>query len=166
MDVAVIIAWFVTAGGGLLMASIWIAKGGLHQEDDDPSIAAGPYGAAEDPGVARTRLSKWMVSTHAVMALVALSLLVFYAARRDDAQTGAEAAPWLAVGSLAVVAGIGVLMVRRWAAYRKAHRRGQPASLRPKPADQSIPAPIVALHGAAAAVTVVLSVLVALKIDT
>lgn len=165
MHVAVIVAWLVTAGGGLLMASIWIAKGGLRQEDDDPSIER-PYGAAEDPGVARTNLSHWMVASHAVTALVALALLVFYAARRDAPQTGAESAPWLAVGALVVVAGLGVAMFRRWSTYRKHHRRGQPASLRPAPADQAIPAPIVYVHGLAAALTLVLAVLVALRIGT
>ena len=165
MHAAAIIAWFATAAGGLLMASIWVAKGGLRQEDDDPSIA-GPYGAAEDPNVARTNLSSWMVATHALMALVALSLLVFYAARRDDPQTGAESAPWLAFGALLVVAGLGVLMVRRWAAYRQQHKRGRPVSLRPAPADQSIPAAVVAMHGMAAAVTIVLALLVALRIGT
>ena len=165
MHVAVILAWSVTAGGGLLMAAIWIAKGGLRQEDDDPSIER-PYGTAENPAVARTNLSHWMVASHVVMALVALALLVFYAARRDDPQTGAESAPWLAVGALVVVAGFGVAMVQRWSAYRKQHRRGQPASLRPAPADQAIPAPVVYLHGLAAAVTLALAVLVALRIGT
>ncbi len=165
MHVAAVVAWFVTAGGGLTMAAVWIAKGGLRQEDDDPSVDR-PHGTAENPMVARTNLSHWMVASHVVMALIALSLLVFYAARRDDIQTGAESAPWLALSALIVAAGFGYAMARRWSAYRTRHRKGQPPSLRPAPADQSIPAPIVHLHGAAAAVTLVVTLLVALRIGT
>jgi hypothetical protein len=165
MHVAAIIAWVATAGGGLLMAAIWAAKGGLHQRDAEPATARS-LGAAEDPSVGETNLSLFLVASHLLMGLLALGILVYWVARRDDPQTGVEPAPWLALASLVVGAGFGAVMVRRWAADRQARRRGQARVRRPAPADQAIPAPIVALHGAAAAVTLALFLLVALRIGT
>ncbi|MCI3950300.1 MAG: hypothetical protein K0R11_2234, partial [Acidimicrobiales bacterium] len=34
MDDAALVAWVLTAGGGLTMAAIWLARGGLKQRDE------------------------------------------------------------------------------------------------------------------------------------
>ena len=165
MRTAAILAWLVTVGGGLTIVAIWAAKGGLRQEDRELTVARS-RGAAEPASAQYTNLSHWMVATHGLLALTGLALFAYYLARRDSLQTGVESAPWLALGTLLLVAALGVGMARRWAADRKAHRSGAAGRRRSPAADQAIPAVIVAAHGLAAAATVVLVLLVALRIGT
>ncbi len=165
MRTAAVIAWLVTAGGGLTMVTIWIAKGGLRQEDRELTMARS-RGAAEPPAAATTNLSHWMVTSHVLLAVLGLGLFVYYLARRDSVQTGVESAPWMALGTLVLVAALGVGMVRRWAADRRSTTDGTRRRRRSAAADQAIPAVIVAGHGLAAAVTIVLVLLVALRIGT
>ena len=165
MRTAALIAWLVTAGGGLTMVAIWAAKGGLRQEDRELTMARS-RGAAEPAAPASTNLSHWMVASHALLAVTGLGLFVYYLARRDSVQTGVESAPWLAFGTLLLVAALGVGMVRRWAADRRASAGGPGQRRRSTAADQAIPAVIVGAHGLAAATTIVLVLLVALRIGT
>ena len=165
MRTAAVIAWIVTAGGGLTMVAIWAAKGGLRQEDRELTMARS-LGAAEPANATHTNLSHWMVASHALLAVTGLGLFVYYLARRDSVQTGVESAPWLALGTLLLVAALGVGMVRRWAADRRAPAEGTGRRRRSTAADQAIPAVIVAAHGLAAAATIVLVLLVALRIGT
>jgi len=79
------------------MVAIWVAKGGLRQEDRELTMARS-RGAAEPATATHTNLSHWMVATHALLAVSGLGLFVFYLARRDSVQTGVESAPWLARG--------------------------------------------------------------------
>ena len=165
MRTAAILAWLATVGGGLTIVTIWVAKGGLRQEDRELTVAR-TRGAAEPVSAPYTNLSHWMVATHALLALTGLALFAYYLARRDSVQTGVESAPWLALGTLLVVAGLGLGMARRWSADRKAHASGTGKRRRSPAADQAIPALIVAAHGLAAAATIVLVLLVALRIGT
>ncbi|MDQ3385233.1 MAG: hypothetical protein M3503_04355 [Actinomycetota bacterium] len=165
MRTAAVLAWLATAGGGLTMVAIWAAKGGLRQEDRETTVARS-RGAAEPASAPYTNLSHWMVATHALLAFTGLALFAYYLANRDSVQTGVESAPWLALGTLLVVAALGVGMARRWAADRKAQASGTAGRRRSAAADQAIPAVILAAHGLAAAATVVLVLLVALRIGT
>lgn len=165
MRSAATIAWLITAGGGLTMAVIWAVNGGLRQEDAESGVRS--RGASEPPGVARTHISLWMISTHALLAVTALGFFLYYLARRDSVQTGVESAPWLVLGLLLLVAGLGVGMARRWSAARKAQRsEGRSRGRRSESADQAIPTIIVHAHGLAAAVTIVLVLLVALRVGS
>lgn len=165
MRTAATIAWLVTAGGGLTMAVIWAVNGGLRQEDAETGVRS--RGASEPADVVRTNLSLWMVTTHALLAVTALGFFVYYLARRDTVQTGVESAPWLVLGMLLLVAGLGVGMARRWSAARRAHRSGgRGRGRRSESADQAIPAIIVHAHGLAAAITIVLVLLVALRLGS
>ena len=165
MRTAAILAWLATVGGGLTIVAIWAAKGGLRQEDRELTVARS-RGAAEPASGQYTNLSHWMVATHALLALTGLGLFAYYLARRDSVDTSIESAPWLALATLVVVASLGVGMARRWSADRKAHASGTAGRRRSQAADQAIPAFIVAGHGLAAAATVVLVLLVALRIGT
>ena len=41
MDDAALVAWVLTAGGGLTMAAIWLARGGLKQRDEVLELSYG-----------------------------------------------------------------------------------------------------------------------------
>lgn len=163
MQTATLIAWLVTAGGGLVMAGIWMARGGLRQRLD-PAQVPGPGSGPIDEGAhpeQDSRLPMWQVFTHAVLALVGLGVFVLYMVSGEESP-GYGTAPWIALAFLAVVASFGVAMVRKWHSDRKllGERRRDPDA----PAEQAIPMPVVALHGLAAVTTVVLLVLVALEV--
>jgi hypothetical protein len=141
MDIATLIAWVLTAGGGFFMLSIWISRGG--------------------PGARRseTQLPPPVLFSHFGLAAAGLVLWVAYVF------TGAAALAWLAVALLVAVAILGFLMFARW---RKT-RAGTAAAAGPgaAPADlpeQHFPVPVVAAHGVAAVVTLVLAVLVAVGV--
>jgi hypothetical protein len=164
MRTAAVIAWIVTAGGGLTMVAIWVAKGGLRQEDRELTMARS-RGAAEPATATHTNLSHWMVATHALLAVSGLGLFVFYlrvgtrCRRASSRRRGWPSAPSCsspARGRDGPPLG----------ADRKAQAQGTGRRRRSTAADQAIPAVIVAAHGLAAAVTIVLVLLVALRVGT
>ena len=150
MGEAALVAWIVTAAGGLLLYLLWTAGGGLRQQAED----------TEPPtGRTITVIGLWQIVTHGSMALVGLFLWAVYLAKSDDPGSQFGAAPWLTVGLLLFVAGLGLSMYRNWHRNRPARRSPE------RPADQRLAAPIVYLHGLAALTTLVLVVLVALEVD-
>jgi FtsH-binding integral membrane protein len=159
MQNAALIAWLATAGGGLTMVSIWMAKGGVRQAKDETAGAA--HGAPVTGPT--TRLDPWKVWSHVTVALVGLAIFILYMVQDDEASTGYEPAPWIAFALLLVVAGFGLSMAIPWFQDRRARTAG--GSARRKPAEQSIPAIVVLLHGLAASTTIVLVGLVALGLD-
>ena len=54
MDDAALVAWVLTAGGGLTMAAIWLARGGLRQQDEVLEVSYRHVAEATDvPGWVR-----------------------------------------------------------------------------------------------------------------
>lgn len=131
MQWAALIAWIVTALGGLVLALHWARHGGLTQRE----------------GIRRARLA-----AHLVVAVVGLVVWIAYVGT-DDALLA-----WIAVGLLVVVGLIGSSMLL-------ISLRGRTTTIRTEaPAEGVLPLPLVILHGALAATTVVLATLAALGV--
>jgi manganese efflux pump family protein len=168
MDNAALVVWLLTAGGGLTMASIWLARGGLRQRDEVLELSYRHVADATDvaglaPGPRRSRIPAWLISGHASLALLGLFLWIYYVGHEGEEGTGIGAVPPLTVALLVLVASGGVLMVRRW----RADRTRLDADSVPKgerPPEQRIPAAIVGLHGLLAVVTVLLVFLTAVGV--
>lgn len=163
MGETALVAWVVTAAAGLLLYAVWAARGGLRQQPEDVESASaatsGEPARVSDRPV--TALPMWQATTHGLMALVGLGFWIVYLDRSDDPRAQFGAAPWLTVGLLVFIAGLGLSMFRNWQTGRRA-RRGRTGE---RPADQHLPALVVYVHGLAALVTIVLVVLVALEVD-
>src|SRR3989440_8924607 len=123
MDVAALIAWVVTAGGGGLLLGTWLLKGGLAQQRRGP-----------------TRIRTAIVFTHFGLAAAGLVLWIVFVA------TGRHAAAWAAAALLAVIATLGFSMFLPWLAGRGAARTATDE----RPAEDHFPVLVVYLHGAAA----------------
>jgi hypothetical protein len=165
MENAALVLWLLTAGGGLTMASIWLLRGGLRQQDEVLELSYADVARATDvtkgtPAPRRSRLPAWMISTHAGLAVLGLILWVYYVGHEGEEGTGIGALPPLVVTLLVLVASVGALMVRRWREDRKRlAAEGVPKADRPP--EQRFPAPVVALHGLLAVATLVLVFLTA-----
>jgi hypothetical protein len=156
MDIAALILWILTAGGGFVLLGTWIAKGGARRSG------------------AGSRFPVPLILGHFLLAAAGLVLWIAYVATNSDA-TG-----WTAFGLLAVVALLGFSMFALWVpTYRAAHRSigtttGEPlhpsgssavttapaaTTVSAGPAERHFPVPIVIGHGLLAATTLVLVVL-------
>ena len=137
MDVAALIAWILTAGGGFYLLGTWLARGGMRQQQ-----------------TGETRFPAPLIFGHFVLAAIGLVLWIVY--------LGADSAglAWTAFAVLVVVALLGTLMVVRWSQDRQAGGR-QPATRRP--AEQNFPLPVVVGHGIFAAATIVLVLIAAAR---
>jgi hypothetical protein len=148
MTLAALIAWFVTAAGGLCLLAIWLVE----------------YDQAD----AATHLPRTVVSAHALLALG--GLVVWSAYLTSDAPRLA----WTAAAILAVVTLLGLTMAARWIGVYRAYRTPQavlvPAGDRGAssealvPPERNLPVPVVIAHGVFAMATVVLVVLTALGV--
>jgi hypothetical protein len=143
MNIAALIAWIVTAGGGFYLLITWARHGG-----------------ARTPGA--SRFPPALILGHAALAAAGLVVwLVFLAA-------GTAALAWIAFGLLVPIAVLGFTMFFRWIpAYRDrpAVRHagpGTPAATDLAPAERHFPAAVVGLHGLLAVTTVFLVLLAAL----
>jgi len=168
MDGAALVVWLLTAGGGLTMAAIWLARGGLRQQDEVLGSSYRHVAAATDvPGLApapqRSRLPVWMITLHAGLAALGLFLWIYYVGHEGEEGTGIGAVPPLTVALLVLVASVGALMVRRW---REDRRRlaAEPVPKGERPPEQRIPAAVVALHGLLAVTTLALVLLTAVGV--
>lgn len=150
-DVALLM-WVVTAAGGLLLLLLWYRHGGAGKAPDDPPGAE----AADDLGRGVTNLHHSLVMAHVSVALAGLTVWFIFA--RNVGRPDYSPAPWVALAALLLAATLGLTMYRRWRTDRRALAAGR---LDPVPAEQHIPAPVVWLHGLAAAATIVLVFLVA-----
>lgn len=168
MDNAALVVWLLTVGGGLTMATIWLARGGLRQRDEVLELSYREVADATDvaglaPESRRSRIPAWMISGHASLALLGLFFWIYYVGHEGEEGTGIGALPPLIVALLLLVAAGGLLMVRRWRADRtRLDRESVPK--RERPPEQRIPAAIVGLHGLLAVVTVVLVFLTAVGV--
>lgn len=136
MDIAALVAWLVTAGGGFYLFGTWLANGGMSREDDT-----------------RSRFPAALIVGHAGFAAAGLIVWIAYLAA-----DGNESLAWVAFGLLIPVALLGFTMFFRWLADR---RREEAA--RSQLAEQRFPAIVVVAHGALAVTTVVLVLLAAVN---
>jgi hypothetical protein len=153
MEWAALIAWILTAGGGFILLSIWLARGGMRQ------TAGG------------SRIRPPLILSHFLLAAAGLVIWLIYVVTDSDALT------WIAFVTLVVVAILGWTMFAIW--YRQRQRGGaapgQPAapgastpgtagSAIAVAAEQHFPVAVVAIHGLLAVTTVVLVFLTAVGV--
>jgi hypothetical protein len=166
MDHAALVLWLLSAGAGLTMATIWLARGGLKQRDEVlessyVKVAEATEVAGVPSGTGQSRLPVWTISTHASLAVLGLLLWIYYVDHEGQKGTGIGALPPFVVGLLLVVAGLGVFMVRRWREDR-ASLDGSKVPKAERPPEQRIPAAVVGLHGLLALATLALVFLTAI----
>jgi hypothetical protein len=136
MSVVALITWILAAGGGFIMLSQWVAKGGAR--------AAGAGG-----GGATTRFTPGLVFGHFALAAAGLVIWIIYLVNESDALA------WTAFVLLAVVAVLGITMFLRWLP-----NQGSSA------VESSFPKAVVYAHGLFAVTTAVLVLLVALGVGS
>ena len=141
MKWAALIAWVITAGGGFVLLSIWLMRGGMRQQQE-----------------AGNRIRPPLILSHFLLAAGGLVVWIIYLATHKHVLT------WVAVAILAVVAVLGWTMFAIWFRRRQAGVGGTEIAAPGVPAEQHFPVPIVALHGVLAVTTVVLVLLTALKV--
>jgi hypothetical protein len=143
MEWAALIAWIATAGGGFVLLSIWLSRGG-----------------ARGRGEAGLRIRLPLIFSHFGLAAAGLVLWVVYLA------TDSEALAWIALVLLAIVAALGWTMFAIWWQRRQGRTVavGGGPDAAPEPAEQHFPIPIVTLHGILAVTTVVLVFLTAIGV--
>jgi manganese efflux pump family protein len=134
MKWAALITWVLTAGGGFVLLSIWLARGGMKSQ------AAG------------NRIKPPLIMSHFLLAATGLVLWIIYVI--DDSSSLA----WIAFVLLLVVALLGFTMFAIWLRRRRAGAGGTAPDT---PAEQHFPVAIVGLHGLLAATTLVLVLLAA-----
>ena len=147
MEWAALISWVLTAGGGFVLLSMWLRRGGMRQQQNGGS-----------------RIRPPLILSHFLLAATGLVIWIIYLVADKDALA------WIAFVILAVVAVLGWTMFAIWARRRQArtHAIGETAAAGTAavPAEQHFPVPIVALHGVLAVTTVVLVLLAALEVGT
>jgi hypothetical protein len=142
MEWAALIAWVLTAGGGFVLLSIWLARGGMRQQRE-----------------AGNRIRPPLIFSHFGLAATGLVLWIIYLA------TDSDALAWIAFAALVVVAVLGWTMFAIWLRRRQARVRAQPVEgAAGEPAEQHFPVSIVTLHGLLAVTTVVLVFLTAVGV--
>lgn len=134
MGIAALITWLLTAVGGFVMLSMWIAKGGARQ----------PRTSKFPPAV---------IFGHFALAAAGLVIWIIYLIADN---TGLA---WTAFVIMVPVALLGLVMLARWIPSFRAKEESATA-----PAEKSFPVPIVAGHGLFAVVTVVLVLLTAVGV--
>ena len=142
MEWAALITWVLTAGGGFVLLSIWLARGGMRQQRE-----------------AGNRIRPPLIFSHFGLAATGLVLWIIYLA------TDSDALAWIAFAALVVVALLGWTMFAIWLRRRQARVRAQPVEgAAGEPAEQHFPVSIVTLHGLLAVTTVVLVFLTAVGV--
>lgn len=146
MKWAALVVWVITALGGFGLLAIWLQRGGVTQ--------------ADQPG---RRIRPPLIFTHLLLAAGGLVVWIVYLA------SDTTALAWIAFAMLLVVASLGFGMLALWLQRRQAAgavagTAAAGAVEGSTPAEQHFPVPIVAAHGLAAATTLVLVLLSALKV--
>jgi hypothetical protein len=138
MEWAALIAWVITAGGGFVLLTIWLKRGGMQ-------------GAAGG-----SRIRPPLIMSHFLLAATGLVLWIVYLA------VDSSALAWIAFVLLLVVALLGFTMFGIWLKRRQAGTAVGAAPAGPDvPAEQHFPVAVVGLHGLLAATTLVLVLLAA-----
>lgn len=141
MAIAALVTWIVTAAVGFFMVFRWVRAGGLRRG-----------------GPSATHFPPARVFTHLGLAAGGLVLWIVFLV------TGNTLLAWIAFADLILVAVLGVVLVRRWAADGRAAMRREPGVETVDLAEQHIPRGPVVLHGIVAVSTVVLVLLTALSL--
>lgn len=141
MKWAALITWVLTAGGGFVLLSIWLARGGMRQQAEGGS-----------------RIRPPLIMSHFLLAAAGLVVWIIYVI--DDKDTLA----WIAFAALLVVALLGFTMFAIWLRRRQSRGAVAEAVTPTTPAEQHFPVPIVGLHGLLAATTLVLVLLTAIGV--
>jgi hypothetical protein len=151
MDVAALIVWILTAGGGFVLLGTWLSKGGARREG------------------AGTRFPAPVIFGHFLLAATGLVLWIAYVA------TDKDGLGWTAFVLLAIVALLGFTMFARWLPTYLGTRHAaggdpsvygtsapgaattaQATGTQAQTAESHFPVPIVFGHGLLAATTLVL----------
>jgi hypothetical protein len=138
---AALISWIITAGGGFVLLSIWIARGGMRQQRANGQ-----------------RIKPALIFSHFVLAAAGLLVWIIYVANDN------ETLAWVAFGALLVVAVLGFTMFGIWLRQRQARAGTAAVTTADTPAEQHFPVAIVGLHGLLAATTLVLVLLTAIGV--
>ena len=141
MKWAALIAWVITAGGGFVLLSIWLMRGGMRQQQETGN-----------------RIRPPLILSHFLLAAAGLIIWIVYVVNDKDTLA------WIAFAILAVVALLGWTMFAIWFRRRQARAGGSEIAAVGVPAEQHFPVSIVTLHGLLAVTTVVLVLLTALKV--
>ncbi|MDQ3888997.1 MAG: hypothetical protein M3312_00385 [Actinomycetota bacterium] len=141
MEWAALITWVLTAGGGLVLLSIWLARGGMGQQRE-----------------AGNRIRPPLIISHFLLAATGLVLWIIYLANDSDTLS------WIAFALLLVVATLGFAMFAIWLRRRQGGAPAPATVAADTPAEQHFPVSIVGLHGVLAATTLVLVFLTAIGV--
>ena len=141
MKWAALITWVLTAGGGFVLLTIWLARGGMRGQQEGGS-----------------RIRPPLIMSHFLLAAAGLVIWIIYVV--DDKTTLA----WIAFAVLLVVALLGFTMFAIWLRRRQARGAVAEAVTPNTPAEQHFPVAIVGLHGLLAATTLVLVLLTAIGV--
>jgi hypothetical protein len=141
MKWASLIAWVLTAGGGFVLLTIWLARGGMQQGREGGS-----------------RIRPPLILSHFLLAATGLVIWIVYLFADKDALA------WIAFAILAVVAALGWTMFAIWLRRRQSRGAVAEAVSPATPAEQHFPVAIVGLHGLLAVTTVVLVFLTAVGV--
>lgn len=151
-------AWLLTAVVGLWLLAAWARLGGWSQERrlHDAALRRGrePHRSAAEPVHQLRGLSSTSIVLHALMAVIGVAVWAAYVGTRSD-NAGAGAA--VACVLLAAAVALGLYMFVRWWGDRRS-RGPVAAELDEAPVDRDLPPAVVYLHGALAALTLVLVV--------
>jgi manganese efflux pump family protein len=139
MEWAALIAWVITAGGGFVLLSIWLQRGGMRQSEG-------------------RRIRPPLILSHFLLAATGLVLWIIYLASDSDPLA------WIAFVLLLVVALLGFTMFAIWLQQRQGRAGAVEAAAVDRPAEQNFPVSIVGLHGVLAATTLVLVFLTAVGV--
>jgi manganese efflux pump family protein len=143
MEWAALITWVLTAGGGFVLLTIWLRRGGMRQ-----------------PREAGDRIRPPLILSHFLLAAGGLVLWIVYLFNDEDVLA------WIAFVALLVVASLGFAMFAIWFRRRQARMATAEIATPDTPAEQHFPVAIVGLHGLLAATTLVLVLLTALGVGS
>jgi hypothetical protein len=164
MSLIALVTWITAAGGGLYLLSIWL----IEYDKEFQSVAA-------------TRLPPAVLTAHAMLALGGLFVWIGYVIADIDKLA------WIALAALLLAATLGVTMAIRWIGVYRSTREarrsladlkagrltlvGGPGDISTLelardlgPPERNFPLPVVIAHGAFAAATITLVLLVALGV--
>jgi hypothetical protein len=153
MGIAAVCLWGLTALAGMVLFGTWLANGGVRR-------GAGARGR-------HRRLPRTLVLGHVLLAVVGLLVWIAYLT------WGRGMLIWAALGVIAVVAVLGLVMFGRWVpSYRGRARFGTgPGAAHRAPStgrwalpEHHFPVAVVAAHGVLAVSTVALVVLTAVGV--
>jgi hypothetical protein len=141
MKWAALITWVLTAGGGFVLLSIWLARGGMRQQRE-----------------AGNRIRPPLIMSHFLLAAAGLVIWIIYLVDTK------KALAWIAFALLLVVATLGFTMFAIWLRRRQASGAVAGVVTPDTPPEQHFPVSIVGLHGVLAATTLVLVFLTAIGV--